>query len=97
VNLDLTRNDIDDNGLKMIAEGMEHNDSIISLKLQWNHFDQLALKAFVDLKAKKPGKKYFFDFAPYVVDNHFEISYTDTQCPFDFSCCQPYYNEEEKL
>lgn len=38
VHLDMTRNDIDDNGLKMIAESLENNNILISLKLYWNHF-----------------------------------------------------------
>ena len=39
----MVRNDIDDNGLKMIAESLETNEMLVSLKLYHNHFGQLAL------------------------------------------------------
>lgn len=38
IHLDMTKNDIDDNGLKMLAESLETNDKLISLKLYWNNF-----------------------------------------------------------
>ena len=34
----MTKNDIDDNGLKMIAESLETNDQLVSLKLYYNNF-----------------------------------------------------------
>jgi len=34
----MTRNDIDDNGLRMLAESLTTNDSLLSLKLYENHF-----------------------------------------------------------
>jgi hypothetical protein len=38
----MVRNDIDDNGLKMIAESLETNDMLVSLKLYQNHFGQIS-------------------------------------------------------
>jgi hypothetical protein len=55
----MTRNDIDDNGLRMIAEryindiylfSMHHNDVLVSVKLYWNHFGQDALRAWHKLR-----------------------------------------------
>jgi len=48
----MVRNDIDDNGLKMIAESLETNDMLVSLKLYENHFGQLALQSFHKLRLK---------------------------------------------
>lgn len=38
IHLDMTRNDIDDNGLRMIAEALKENTTLVSVKLYWNHF-----------------------------------------------------------
>ena len=40
----MTRNGIDDNGLKMVAESMETNEYLVSLKLYFNDFGQMALR-----------------------------------------------------
>ncbi len=34
----MQKNDIDDNGIKMIAESLQNNDTLMSLKLYWNKF-----------------------------------------------------------
>ena len=38
IHLDMTTNDIDDNGLKMLAECLETNEYLVSLKLYNNNF-----------------------------------------------------------
>lgn len=43
MHLDMVRNDIDDNGLKMIADSLETNMMLVSLKLYYNHFGQKSL------------------------------------------------------
>lgn len=48
----MVRNDIDDNGLKMIAESLETNDMLVSIKLYHNHFGQMALQAFHKLRLR---------------------------------------------
>ena len=53
IHLDMTRNDIDDGGLRMIAESLETNFALVSLKLYWNHFGEAALKEFHRLSKKK--------------------------------------------
>ncbi len=65
----MTRNDIDDNGLKMIAESLETNDTLVSLKLYWNHFGQLSLKEFHKLAKKNQKLDKYWDFYTYIVDN----------------------------
>lgn len=37
--LDMTRNDIDDNGLRMLATALQSNFNLVSIKLYDNHFD----------------------------------------------------------
>lgn len=39
VHLDMVRNDIDDNGLKMLAEALNDNDVLVSIKLYENNFE----------------------------------------------------------
>lgn len=78
----MTRNDIDDNGLKMIAESMETNFALISLKLYWNHFGELALKQFHKLSKKKEAGERYWDFVTYIVDNQISMGHVDTKIPY---------------
>lgn len=88
----MVNNDIDDNGLKMIAESLETNDLLVSLKLYYNHFGQLSLQAFhkYRMKHNKQGiidllyiAERFWDFHTYIVDNHIEMAYVEQNIPYD--------------
>lgn len=38
IHLDMTKNDIDDDGLRMIADSLAFNDTLLSIKLYQNNF-----------------------------------------------------------
>ena len=81
----MTNNDIDDNGLKMIAESLETNEQLVSLKLYNNHFGQAALMEFHKLRNRPRKGDWFWDFHTYIVDNHIEMAYIDTSVPYDIN------------
>jgi len=39
----MTVNDIDNEGLRFIGEALKENETLVSVKLYYNHFDQSAL------------------------------------------------------
>lgn len=94
VHLDMTRNDIDDEGLRMLAESLAESQTLVSVKLYWNHFGQESLKVFHKLQTNKEKYRgesdWFFDFYTYVVDDHIEMAYLDTEIPYDVQVTTPY-------
>ncbi len=66
VHLDMTRNGIDDGGLKMLADALEVNDTLRSLKLYYNDFGESSLREFH--KLSKRHSNWFWDFTTYIVD-----------------------------
>jgi hypothetical protein len=88
----MTRNDIDDNGLKMIAESLKTNEYLVSLKLYQNHFGPLALEEFHKLRTKQRKGDLFWDFHTYTVDNRYiEMAYLETAVPYDINVSTPFY------
>ena len=66
----MTTNDIDNEGLRFLGEALKQNDTLVSVKLYYNHFDQSALKVFhLLMQDKTRGSDWFFDFKTYFVDN----------------------------
>jgi len=99
IHLDMTRNDIDDDGLRMLGESLYENGNLTSLKLYWNNFDQGSLKVFHDLKYnfirdEDYQVQYYFDFDTYIVDGHLEMCYVDNEIPYNVKVSNPYYSED---
>ena len=87
----MTRNGIDDGGLKMIAESLETNDSLVSLKLYWNHFGQQTLKEFNKLSKKQEKVERYWDFMTYIIGNEILMGQIDTKTRYDVEVSRPYY------
>jgi hypothetical protein len=87
----MTRNDIDDGGLKMIAESLETNDALVSLKLYWNHFGQQSLKEFHKLAKKQEKIERYWDFNTYIVDNEISMGHIETKIRYDVEVSRSYY------
>lgn len=83
VHLDMVKCDIDDNGLRMIAESLFENEVICSLKLFYNHFDQMSLRVFHELKGKERNSDWFWDFITYIIDEKYQMAYYETKIPYD--------------
>lgn len=84
LHLDMTTNDIDDEGLRYLAESLEDNETLVSMKLYWNHFGQPSLEAYHKLmKDQKRGSDWFFDFVTYYVDGKLQMAFLETKIPYD--------------
>lgn len=97
VHLDLTTNDITDDGLKFIGESIVKNDTLNSVKLYWNHFDQGALRVFhkivEDSKIRGArGKYWFFDFVTIEHESEIEMAYIENNIPRDVGVAKPYFD-----
>ena len=90
VHLDMIKCEIDDNGLRMV-ESLDVNETLFSLKLFWNHFDQESLKVFHYLKNKKRKGDWFWDFVTYIVDGRFQMAYYETKIPYDVLVEKQYF------
>lgn len=73
----MTYNSIDDEGLKMIAESLDTNDTLVSLKLYYNDFGQKSLQEFHKLRNKERKGDWFWDFHTYIVDDHVDMAYVE--------------------
>ena len=97
VHLDMTTNDIKDDGLRMLGESLYENTTLASLKLYWNHFDQGSLRVFHDLLRNVAkdgeGRKFYFDFDTYIVDDHIDMCLAENNIPYDVQVSLPYYME----
>lgn len=83
VHLDVTYNDIEDFGLCMIAQSLFHNSTLMSFKLFGNHFEQECLELFHKLFETPRESSWFPDFVVYVVDDHFDMAYLETDIGLD--------------
>lgn len=96
IHLDMTTNNINDDGLRMLGDSLYLNNTLASLKLYWNDFDQSSLKVFHDLLtnvAKETDRQFFFDFETYIVDDHIEMCLVEKKIPYDVEVSSPYYIE----
>ncbi len=94
VHLDLTTNDITDDGLFLLAQSLQKNDSLFSLKLYFNHFGPRAKAEFYELlRAEHPGRTsdWFLDFTVYKVDDQIQIALVDNQLPYDIAVPRKYF------
>jgi Ran GTPase-activating protein (RanGAP) involved in mRNA processing and transport len=97
IHLDMTRNDIDDDGLRMLGESLYENGNLTSVKLYWNNFGQGSLRVFHDLKYnfvrdEDYQVQYYFDFDTYLVDGHLEMCYVDNNIPYEVAVSKPYFD-----
>jgi len=86
VHLDMTTNDITDDGLFLIAQALKQNSSLISVKLYYNHFGEKSKKEFFDLlRMENPDRMsdWFLDFTIYKVEETIQIAYVDNHLPKD--------------
>ena len=100
VHLDLTTNDITDDGLFLLAKSLYNNDSLFSLKLYYNHFGEKSMKEFFELlRSTNQGRTsdWFLDFTVYKVDDAFQIALVDNQLPYDISVPKKYFIATEIL
>lgn len=67
----------------MIAESLHNNETLMSLKLYWNQFGQLSMKAF-DILTQLKTNHYLLDFVVYQVDNLYSYALLDVQVYPDF-------------
>lgn len=87
----MTHNSIDDNGLKMIAESLQTNENLISLKLYFNDFGQSSLREFHKLAKKLEKVATYWDFTTYVVDNQIQMAQVDNNIKYDVSVSKNYF------
>lgn len=99
VHLDMTTNDITDDGLYLIANALKNNSTLFSLKLYYNHFGDQAKREFFELLRKKNDKSsqrerlsdWFLDFTIYKVDESIQIAHVDNRFPDDIYVPRKYY------
>jgi hypothetical protein len=87
----MTHNGIDDNGLKMMAESLETNDNLVSLKLYFNDFGQLSLREFHKLAKRQEKVATYWDFTTYVVDNEIQMAQVDNFIKYDVTVSRSSY------
>jgi hypothetical protein len=80
----------------MLAESLHNNDTLMSLKLYWNAFGQMGMKAFDLLTHIKPNH-YLLDFVIYQVDHEYQFAMLDVHVHPDLVVTRPYYVFNENL
>ena len=94
VHLDMTTNDIDDEGLTQIAKALFKNEILVSVKLYWNHFEKKAKDAFHKLLCEENPNRtsdWFLDFTTYIVDDQIQIAHVENFLPYDIFPPRKYY------
>jgi Ran GTPase-activating protein (RanGAP) involved in mRNA processing and transport len=94
VHLDMSTNDIDDEGLALIAKALFKNEILVSVKLYWNHFDTKSKDVFHKLLCEENPNRtsdWFLDFTTYIVDDQIQIAYVDNALPYDIFPPKKYY------
>lgn len=94
VHLDMTTNDISDDGLSLIANALRKNEILVSVKLFWNHFGEKSTLDFHKLiNEKNPNRSsdWFLDFETNLVDEKPQIAYLESSLPYDIYPTKRYY------
>lgn len=94
VHLDMSTNDISDEGLYLVAKALKKNDLLVSVKLFWNHFGSKSTQAFHELiNEKNPNRSsdWFLDFETNLVDDIPQIAYLESSLPYEIFPTKRYY------
>ena len=85
IHIDITYNNINDDGLCRTAESLLHNQTLLSFKLFGNHFGQDSMELFFHLfnNPRENENPWYPDFVVYLVDEHFDMAYVETQLMLD--------------
>lgn len=75
----------------MLAESLETNDSLVSLKLYFNDFGQQSLREFHKLAKRMEKVTTYWDFTTYVVDNEIQMAEIDNHIKYDVEVSRKYY------
>lgn len=94
VHLDMTTNDINDDGLYLIAKALRKNEILVSVKLFYNHFEQKSVSEFhklINEENTARSSDWFLDFETNLVDDLPQIAYLESSLPYEIFPTKKYF------